>query len=150
MAGEAAASPRTVHYRPWERLGLFPKEMGSHWSQAEEQHGLCLLRKDTGAMWEEQGDQSRGQCNHPDQDAWQVVAAEVRRGSGSWICEPGSHGIGPWTGCGRERKWGDKDEGFGLSNWKDLPCTEKGDCGTNMPRGMCKSSVGMSLIRNTY
>ena len=34
-------SPRTVRSWPQERLGLLPREMRSHWSQAEEQYGLC-------------------------------------------------------------------------------------------------------------
>lgn len=34
---------------------------------------------------------------------------------------------------------------LGLSNWKDLPRTENGDCGTNMPRGMCKAQLEKEL-----
>lgn len=34
-------SPGTVRYWPRKRLGLLPRETRSHWSQAEEQYGLC-------------------------------------------------------------------------------------------------------------
>lgn len=50
VAGEPAAVTQDCTLQALGNTWAFSKEMRSHWSQAEGQHGLCLLRKDTGAM----------------------------------------------------------------------------------------------------